>query len=308
MMNWKVLGLLAIAVMMTALLIELKPASDQAEDRLLLPALADRLDQVSRVVITDGNNQVTLSPDAAGRWGVEEKSGYRVNASNLSRLLGELSSLEWREKKTARPENHERLGLAPGADTPPVKVLIKAGDTTMDLLVGASAEAGGSFVRFSDQDQVYLTTQTLDVPATASDWIDPVLINVDSSDVVLVDMQEGNLVARRNEAGDIELQDIPAGAELRYPTVADSLSRLLVNLRFEDVLPYNPQAFAGASETRIELESGEALTVSTIEIEGDYWLHIDRKELENWQYRVRDYTYNEFNKTLEDMLKPDDTA
>lgn len=307
-MNWKLLGLLAIAVMMTALLIELKPANDRGEEKLLLPALAGRLDQVSKLVISDGEKQVTMSPDAAGRWGVEEKSGYRVDAVSLSRLLGQLSRLEWREEKTARAENHERLGLAQGTASPPVEVLITSGDTTMDLLVGVSAEAGGSFVRFPDHDQVYLTTQTLDVPATASDWIDPVLINVDSSQVVLVDMQEGNLVARRNEAGDLELQDLPAGAELRYPTVADSLSRLLVNLRFEDVLPYNPQAFAGASKTRIELESGEAVTVSTIDIEGDYWLHIDRKELANWQYRVRDYTYNEFNKTLEDMLKPDDTA
>ena len=53
------------------------------------------------------------------------------------------------------------------------------------------------------------------------------------------------------------IEDIPEGAELRYDTVADSLARIFINLRFDDVKPYRADLFSEPGETSVTTSSGE---------------------------------------------------
>ena len=115
------------------------------------------------------------------------------------------------------------------------------------LLVGNEAPSQGSFVRYRGDSQVYLTNKPVEASADWLEWIDPVVINIEPANVREVtdsDPAAQLLLANRNEAsGEFELLGIPAGRELKHATVADSLTRLLVNVRMLDVEPYNPLIF-----------------------------------------------------------------
>jgi hypothetical protein len=155
---------------------------------------------------------------------------------------------------------------------------------------------------------VYLTNDPVEASVNWLDWIDPVVINIEPSnirEVTIATRSARFLSANRNEeSGEFELAGIPAGRELKYATVADSLSRLLVNVRMLDVEPYNSVIFDDPSNTRLVLGSSETIVVGTIIADGRFMMHIDRENLADWQFEISELTYKELNKDMEDMLQP----
>jgi hypothetical protein len=301
----KVAGLFGMVVLTAALLFKMAP--DNAEDgpRLVFPNLKEQLSGLTsiKVINSDGNSVSILKQD--GRWVLEEKSGYDVDFSKLSRFLGHFSEHRIVEEKTSIPSNHSRLGVAvndPGAGA---SVIIMPGEYF--LFVGNEAPSQGSFVRYAGDSQVYLTKEPVEASADWLEWIDPVVINIEPANVREVKIATESaelLLANRNESsGEFELLGIPAGRELKHATAADSLTRLLVNVRMLDVEPYNPLIFQDPSITRFVLLNGEAIVVGTIIVSGRFMMHVERKSLADWQFEISEFTYNELNKNMEAMLK-----
>ena len=305
MMAIKVAGLFGMAVLTTALLFKMAP--DNAEDgpRLVFPNLKEQLSGLTSIKVTnsDGNSVSILKED--GRWVLEEKSGYDVDFSKLSRFLVHFSEHRIVEEKTSIPSNHSRLGVAGNDSGAGASVMLMPGEYS--LLVGNEAPSQGSFVRYPGDSQVYLTNKPVEASADWLEWIDPVVINIEPANVREVKIATGPaelLLANRNEAsGEFELLGIPAGRELKHATVADSLTRLLVNVRMLDVEPYNPLIFQDPSITRFVLLNGEVIVVGTIIVSGRFMMHVDRKSLADWQFEISEFTYNELNKNMEAMLK-----
>ena len=305
MMAIKVAGLFGMAVLTAALLFKMSPDNAKDGPRLVFPNLKEQLSGLTSIKVTnsDGNSVSILKQD--GRWVLEEKSGYDVDFSKLSRFLGHFSEHRIVEEKTSIPSNHSRLGVAvndPGAGA---SVIIMPGEYF--LFVGNEAPSQGSFVRYAGDSQVYLTKEPVEASADWLEWIDPVVINIEPANVREVKIATESaelLLANRNESsGEFELLGIPAGRELKHATAADSLTRLLVNVRMLDVEPYNPLIFQDRSITRFVLLNGEAIVVGTIIVSGRFMMHVERKSLADWQFEISEFTYNEFNKNMEAMLK-----
>jgi hypothetical protein len=301
----KVAGLFGMVMLTAALLFKMAP--DNAEDgpRLVFPNLKEQLSGLTSIKVTnsDGNSVSILKQ--AGRWVLEEKSGYDVDFSKLSRFLGHFAEHRIVEEKTSIPSNHSRLGVAlndPGAGA---SVILMPGEYS--LLVGNEAPSQGSFVRYAGDSQVYLTKEPVEASADWLEWIDPVVINIEPANVREVKIATESaelLLANRNESsGEFEILGIPAGRELKHATAADSLTRLLVNVRMLDVEPYNPLIFQERSITRLVLLNGEAIVVGTIIASGRFMMHVERKSLADWQFEISEFTYNELNKNMEAMLK-----
>jgi hypothetical protein len=70
-----------------------------------------------------------------------------------------------------------------------------------------------------------------------------------------------------------------------------------------DVEPYNPVMFDDSSNTRFVLLSSETIIVGTIIVGGRFMMHIDRRNLADWQFEISESSYNELNKDMESMLK-----
>lgn len=307
-MNQKVAGLGAIVIMMLALLFHFQGEESQEEQSLFLPELTDSLADVSEIQVRslNGGGEVTIRRQDT-LWIIVEKDDYPADFAVLAQFLTQLKELQIEALKTSRKENHSRLELAdsgPGAGTH-VKIL----PLGLTFVVGKAGALRGSFVRRDGESQVYLTRQTIDADPDGMAWIDPVAINIDPASVVSVSIARrdaGFLRARRDEtSGAMILQDIPEGRALRFETVVDGLSRSLVNLRFTDVMPFDAALFEDPGVMKLSTLQDEVISVTSVEAEGRFLIHIDTPALSSWQYEVSDYHYGELNKTIEDLLKPE---
>jgi hypothetical protein len=228
-----------------------------------------------------------------------------VDFSKLSRFLVNFSEYRIVEEKTSIPLNHSRLGVARNGPGAGARVILMPGEYS--LLVGNEAPSQGSFVRYPGDSQVYLTNKPVEASGDWLKWIDPVVINIEPANVREVKIATGPaellLGNRKESSGEFELLGIPAGRELKHPTAADSLTRLLVNVRMVDVEPYDPLIFQDPSITRFVLLNGETIVVETIIVSGRFMMHLARKSLAKWQFEISEFTYNELNKNMEAMLK-----
>ena len=304
-MDMKVAGLFAVAVLLTALLFQMEPANVEDAPRLVFPGLKGQLPGLTSIKVTNPNgNSASIFKQQDG-WVLEEKSGYNADFSKLSRFLVNLSELRIVEEKTSNSSNHSRLGVAGNAPGAGTSVVVSPGGHS--LLVGNKAPSQGSFIRYEDEAQVYLTNKHVDASADWVDWIDPVVINIEPANIgeVTIATRSAEFLSgsRNEESGEFGLLGIPAGRELKYATVADSLTRLLVNVRMLDVEPYNPEIFGDPHNTRFVLISSETIIVGTIIADGRFMMHMDRENLADWQFEISELTYNELNKNMEAMLK-----
>ncbi|MDG1233918.1 MAG: DUF4340 domain-containing protein [Pseudomonadales bacterium] len=301
----KVAGLFAMAVLSIALLFQVDLADVEDGPRLVFPGLKEQLSGLTSIKVTDPNGNSASIIKQQDSWVLEEKSGYNVDFSKLSRFLVNFSELRIVEEKTSISTNHSRLGVA--ANNPGAATSVNISPGKYSLLVGKEAPSKGSFVRYADDAQVYLTNKPVAASADWLAWIDPVVINIEPANVREVTIAARSaqlLIADRAEAsGEFELRGIPAGRELKYATVADSLTRLLVNVRMLDVEPYNPVIFDDPGNTRLVLLSGEIIIVRSIIVGDRFMMHIDRKNLADWQFEISENTYNELNQNMESMLK-----
>ena len=109
MMDMKVAGLFAVAVLTTALLFQMKPANVEDAPRLVFPRLSGQLSGLTSIIVTSPNgNSASIFKQRDG-WVLEEKSGYNADFSKLSRFLVNLSELRIVEEKTSNSSNHSTV-------------------------------------------------------------------------------------------------------------------------------------------------------------------------------------------------------
>lgn len=309
-LNVRWVGLIAIAVMLLLLFYQTTSEPDGEQSRLVLPGLKAQLMDVSRLSIhpsTEGAEVVTIEK-SNGQWRVPEQFGYAADVVTLSKLLNQLADLRIAEIKTARPDNHGRLGVASEGDGAGTLVKVDA-QRTFEIVIGNSLDSRGSFVRQLGSDQVYLAEGVLDTPVDSLDMIDPVVINIDAADIQAIEINSASstLAAERDlETGKVTVRNLPEGAELKYEGVADSLARLLVNVRMTDVRPYEAEVFTDASMATITTTEGRVIEARTVEAGDEFWLHLESEGNEAWQYRVSEYNFNQLNKSLVDLVKSED--
>ncbi len=186
-------ALLLLAVLSLFLLTQVFNQPDDKDAPALLPGLATSRDAVQRVLVTgldEAGGQLSIITDDSG-WILQEKSGYPVDFEGFIAFLDAVVEAKLTEQKTAKESFHPRLGLAasgaPGeAGT---QIDIYAGDETFSFIKGIeSAAQTGTFIRYPDDNQVWLTDQTFAVSVDPLDWINPVAINLDAERVMGVEM------------------------------------------------------------------------------------------------------------------------
>ena len=91
--------------------------SNQAERALWFPSLTDEIAGLSFIDIRQDNAEVRLERGAGG-WVVAGRDQYPADIKRIIDLTTSLEQAEKIARKTAKPENHARLGLSnvPGED------------------------------------------------------------------------------------------------------------------------------------------------------------------------------------------------
>ena len=306
------LGLIIAMLLVIGVLLPSEQSSPESQASRLLPDLYEQLESVSSVQVTSliDEHRVTLRRSEQG-WVVSEKDDYPADFQSILELLTELAELDIAEVKTARADNHGLLQVNDQGENAGTLVVLQPVDVA--LIVGKSSSGKGSFVRHQKDNQVYLTDKTITVTPDLLSWVDPVAIDLDLEEVAEVSIatrQAGYLRAVRDpETKALIVQDLPEDRELKYESMVDSLGRTLVNLRFLDVMPYQPEQFKDPGMLRMTTTSGEVIRVSSVSMKSDagedrFLAHIDTEQRVAWQYEISEYNFNELNKTLEDLLTP----
>ncbi|MDA0788043.1 MAG: DUF4340 domain-containing protein [Proteobacteria bacterium] len=321
-------AILTMAVLVAVMAVVAVVMTGESESAAEAPPLFAGFDgsTVQKVDLRSAGGQVTLSM-VDGAWQVDQRSGYPANVKKLSDLVKQLGSARLVEKKTSKSENHAALGVndPEASDSEAVLVSLTTPGGTSSVIVGQrSSGREGSFVRYPDQQQVWLADEVLSVIQDPGEWLDPTIIEVDAESVLAVafDGQE-ELVFTRDPEGAFSVTGLPAGRELKYPSIVDEPARALAGIRLEDVAEHDPARWGAAVSARFSIEGDTVVNVLAVSQDEQNWLHFSVEpgdedtrtypDLSGWDFQVASYVYDDFVKTSEDLLaakpvEPGDTA
>jgi hypothetical protein len=198
--------------------------------------------------------------------------------------------------------------------------------STYETLIGN--EAGGRkgrYVRKPEEDQVWLVDKITAATGDPVKWIEPVVLSIDSDQVSQVTHRSADggtlTVKRAGDEGEFEVENLPAGAELKYGTIADTLARELVNVRATDVRARGEEPWQGVATATFDLKDGSQVVVHGLAGDDGHWLRfdltpskepseavsfVDTARIEGWEFKVADYTFDQFTRTMDDMIKAKD--
>ena len=300
---------ISILVMLSIVVFDSNPVAEK-DSRLgeyMLQGLRDDLPEVRKMVFKNSEMVTTLS-SRDGNWVVLERFGFDADFGKLAGLLKSITGSRLTERKTSKPKNFSILGIAnDDPDAVEIEIFSKQGSYT--VLVGNSvSNRTGQYIRLlkheTESNQVWLIDTELESSADPAYWLDDAVIDVEAERVQGVMFSQGEvvLVAERKD-GEFELQGLTEGAELRYPTIVDTLARALVNVRLIDVVPAAQVDFSAASKAQFLLDDESEINLIVVETEGSYWLNLVDHEHSEWAFEVNSLVFENLTKQLEDLLK-----
>ena len=247
-MSSKSLGVLVVvglALLVAALLATRQGGEGDTVDGLLVPGLAERLNDVTQIdVIGPGEIPVASLRLGPAGWRVDEKNGYPADLGRIRQNLIALGDARIAEPKTSNPEFYDRLGVQElsSESATGVRVRVRAGDETLvDMIVGDTGVSGSyAYVRRTEQAQSWMVDADLDLEDSTAGWLDRELLSIgtDRIETVAISHRDGEeLTIKKPEAGgsDFQVQDIPEGRELTYPGAANGIGGALLSLQLDDV-------------------------------------------------------------------------
>ncbi|MEQ8493227.1 MAG: DUF4340 domain-containing protein [Gammaproteobacteria bacterium] len=274
-MKGRTLGLALLTLVVIA--IAWKVSQDKAPQTevsrsQLYPGLLDRLNEVSRVRLSSGEDTTLLERDGE-RWVLANKDGYPADGAAVRRAVLQLASLRVVEPKTAKAERYARLGVEDVGDDNGSGTLVEllAGDdqALARLIVGNSSDTTSDpryYVRRAGEAQSWLVEGALTVPADPIPWVDASIVDVDTARVAAVRIEPAEgapVVIRKAERDDsfFALENVPEGHVAKSKAPISSCGAVLLDLRFNDVM--SADSVAGQAPLRtVTVQTFDGLTVT----------------------------------------------
>lgn len=327
---------------------------DESVDRgsALYPDFRERINDVATIIVEFPGGDVTTISRVSGTWSVVNRDTYAASIGKVREILLAIGDAEILEEKTADPNKYAALGVnePSAADSRGVRVTASGDDFSYELIVGDSHQGSNRYVRPVDSSVSLLIDQAISLPETAAGWLRTDLVDIEGPGVELVSIRHadgetiGLYKTDQSETG-FQIEDIPEGRELSYPTVANGIGSALSDLSLEDVRRAKPggpdvvadyEMFNGLrlslqvfAENRTDAESdGDENDVRWIAISAsvvtDDSLAADKSaaddetadpvaeaeaindRLGGWQFQVAEFKGNQLTRRWVDILKADD--
>ena len=256
-------ALAAILLAVTAFLYRGRPKATvgRRAGTRLIQGLAP--ENVWSIEVARGNVKTTLVRDG-DRFAIEERSGYPADTQKVNELLVNSLEIRIKEKIGDSASSHEALGVA--LDSPEARTVTlkdKDGETLLGYVAGKDIGYNrGMYVRLLDEDETFAAEESIRVHVRATDYMNKDVAEVKKDDVERVTVRRGDMtyVSRRDEKGDITLENIPEGKQpiktgvlFEHELVFDALDRLeIVDVTSAD----EAGDFAWDKEHTAELKSG----------------------------------------------------
>ena len=194
---------------------------------------AKALGKTARLRVIDQGKTVLLAKQSDGKWIDSSYYDLPADFSKLSRFIDDLANAKIQRLVTRSPERLARLDFK---DTS-IALLDSAGQALWTITLGKSAEGGGRFVKFDDEQKGYLANLSLFLDADAKNWADSLLVDLKPDDVagVEVGFETGEPVAasRAKKEDAWTAVKSPAGQRIKGERITALLSSF-GSLRFQD--------------------------------------------------------------------------
>lgn len=275
-----VLGILVL----TALVLYMR-SGERADELVSRDLLSDeqkeQLSALEGITLTRGESSVELA-QIDGRWGVLSHAGFPAQQERLAALLHALRGARVVEEKTTNPAHHARLGLAvEGAEGDALQVQLHAAGQDFGLIYG-NPVGSGQLVRFSGADQVLLINRALNMSVNPTDWLARQVVEVPLALVSSARWQHADgevLELTKRTQGDYNLRlaglsEQEQGGNERW---LNSMVLALLNLSVQNVVLREELALPEPMlQMQVSTWAGSELEASLYELEGRYWLLLDR--------------------------------
>lgn len=344
-MNSKTLAILAvisIGLIAAAVFTRQSPDDGQqqvVESNYLFPALAADLESVAKLELyrADSDQPALSFSRQADHWLVDS-IGYPMNFEMIRSLLRTLAQATLTEKMTANPAHYHRLGVRDVSDPESIARVIRIsdqkGDSLGGLVMGKTVARGGApstYVRREGEAQSWLIGGVVEMTPEPRKWLDTVISDIEIAEVksALVISPDGEQLRVSKESPEqavFTIDNLPADAELLYPSIANSVAEALSNFDLENVQRDADFTFTNGAVVRSEYQLFNDMVVSvrserrgpnyyaqlTVEYTGDDSETAKQAaklqaKVEGWVYKILPHKYKMLSKRMADLLvEPDE--
>jgi hypothetical protein len=258
-------------------------------DSLLLPDLADRIAEVSRLTVRQSGRSLSITREG-DLWVLGERDNFPADQSKVRTNLVGLSELRRVEPKTAKPELYSEIEVedpdGQGAKSRELVVVAQNGDTLAELIVGKTrgrvggATKSGAYVRFKDDTQSWLAGGDVVASVDLGDWVDNRVMSLPVGQIERIDVTRGISfpIRMRRIAGDnrgFELAELPAGMTAKSEFSVQNEVRKMTLVAFDDVRRAAVDAGEPEARMRIEDRRGAVLTFDMRKADdGGAWIRV----------------------------------
>src|SRR5262245_11311245 len=252
----------------------------------LFSGLASQGAKIARIELRQGDKKLALERKEQD-WVLADRGGYPAKAEPVRTLLVRLAEAQLVEPKTRKSDRFAMLEVeeAGGKDTTSreVRLLDQQGGVIAQAIIGKKridafgSSKSGTYVRWPDDAQAWLANADVQVSASARDWVQPTLLDLEASKIKAVMVEIPNepalRIEREGEAGKHKLVAVPAGKKLKQGADVDQIVRAVGSIDLEDVRKLDPAA-GEVSTARLEADGGLAVTLSLRKDGEDTWLSL----------------------------------
>lgn len=244
-----------------------RPAAPTGVDPRIGQSLVDNaaLEKAARLRLTDNGKTVLLARQPDATWRVASYYDFPADFSKISQFVGELSNAKFQRLVTTRPDRLARLDFK-GTQ---ISLLDASNKPEWSFDLGKTADAGGRYVRFDNEQKAYLADFNGWIDTDSKNWADTTLVQVKPEDVASVELTFSDgasvhaLRAQKGEA--FHADNPPAGRQLNGAKLT-SLLGSVTGLHFSDTTaPDDAAAQAAEKHTRsvtLKTFDGQTLTVT----------------------------------------------
>lgn len=254
----------------------------------MLAALSSRSADLAAVEIVREKETVKLAAKD-GRWVLVTGEGYPVDPAKARELVLAATEARLVERKTARKDRHDLLGLgdhtAPGTSARLLRMLDGKGEVMGEVVLGRpafdamEAARGGTYVRRPGEDQTWLADRPLQVGLSLRDWVKTRLIDTDVKSIKSIRIErEGEApidVKRTADGSQHELAEMPAGKKLKYVSSVDDIAEAISLIEFRNVRKAGPaDALPLKGRATFETDNGYKPVVEFRGDDAKVWIRI----------------------------------
>lgn len=311
-------------------------SGDTAGAGKLFPSLASDLPDVSRIVVEQGGNALTVEK-ADDRWLVKSQDGFPASAEKVRALLLALTDATLLEPKTRVAKRYALLEVDDPAQKLSNARLIKledgSGNTLAEIIAGkqrpgagpAGQSQGGTYVRRPGEEQSWLVSTSIVGGSGLKDWANPRVFETQTEHIkeLTVEVQgEQPYTVKRNAGGSHELESIPAGKKLKYVNMVDNILEAASFLDFERVRKATGASDGKAGTVRFETDGGLKIVLGVRRDKDGTWITVDpsgegdakkladdlRAQAVGWEFEVLPSKADTMLKKQADLLEDIETS